>query len=144
MPRRRRSRSRPRRGAATVEFAMTVPILFLLVFGAIEICRLNIMRHTAENAAYEGARRAIVPGATAAQAQQAASNILSIVGVSGADVAVSVTPAVIADETSEVTVTVEIPVGNHGWLVPTFTNGLTLRRSCTLLRERELASPAQF
>ena len=45
-----------RRGAAAVEFAMTVPILFMLLFAALELGRMNMIRQTANNAAYEAAR----------------------------------------------------------------------------------------
>ena len=60
----RRLTARKRTGATTVEFAITVPILFSLLFTAFEFSRMNVIRQTAVNAAYEGARRGIVPGAS--------------------------------------------------------------------------------
>ena len=52
-----------RRGATTVEFAMTAPVLFLFLFAAMEFSRYNMVSQTATNAAFEGARQCIVPGA---------------------------------------------------------------------------------
>ena len=60
--------ARRRTGAAAVEFAIVAPIFFMLVLVSLEFGRLNIIRHTADQAAYEAARHAMVPGATAAEA----------------------------------------------------------------------------
>jgi Flp pilus assembly protein TadG len=58
-----------RRGATAVEFALTAPIFFVFLLSAFEFGWLNVIRHTADNAAYEAARAAIVPGATVADAR---------------------------------------------------------------------------
>ena len=64
-----------------VEFAIVAPILFLFFFAAFEFCRASMIRHTADNAVYEGARAAIIPGATAGEAQAEASLILNSLGL---------------------------------------------------------------
>jgi Flp pilus assembly protein TadG len=125
---------RLRKGAALVEFALTVPILFLVVFAAIEFSRVNTIRHSVANAAYEGARRGIVPGATAADARSAASSILTAVCVRDAEVTVS--PSVIDADTSEITVSITVPLDQNGWITPKFFEGDILNSSCTLARER--------
>ena len=61
-----------RRGASLVEFAFTLPIILLIFFGFIELARANMIRNSAKNAAYMGARRAVIPGGTAAEAEQKA------------------------------------------------------------------------
>ena len=66
-------RRRPdRTAAAAVEFAIVATIFFLLVIAAFEFGRMNVIRHTADNAAYEAARHAMVPGATVAEARDSA------------------------------------------------------------------------
>ncbi len=77
-------RRRIRRGAAAVEFAITAPIFFLFLLAAFEFGWTNVMRHTADNAAYEAARTIIVPGATADEAKKKAKSLLKIVGARGA------------------------------------------------------------
>ena len=57
-----RRRSKIRRGATAVEFAITAPIFFLFLLASFEFGWLNVIRHTADNAAYEAAR---VPRAVA-------------------------------------------------------------------------------
>src|SRR6187549_548125 len=80
-----------RTGAAAVEFAIVAPIFFVLVLGSLEFGRLNIIRHTADQAAYEAARNAMVPGATTAEARLAADRMLRIVGTRGAQVTINPT-----------------------------------------------------
>ena len=125
---------RRRKGATLVEFAITVPILFLVVFAAIEFSRVNMIHHTVANAAYEGARRGIVPGATEADARGTALAILTAVFVKDAEVTVS--PSVITEDTSEIALTIDVPLDQNGWITPKFFAGDVLTNSCTLARER--------
>ena len=110
--RKNRRRATSRRGATAVEFALTAPIFFLFLLAAFEFGWLNVIRHTADNAAYEAARTAMVPGATAAEATAKANSILNIVGARGATV--TVTPATMTTDTDEVTVAIDIPMNSNG------------------------------
>src|ERR1700754_1073325 len=80
---------RARRGATVVEFAITAPIFFLFLMAAFEFGWMNVIRHTADNAAYEAARSVMVPGATAAEATTKATNLLNVVGARGAKVTIT-------------------------------------------------------
>ncbi|HVT27277.1 MAG TPA: TadE/TadG family type IV pilus assembly protein [Lacipirellulaceae bacterium] len=123
-----------RRGAAAVEFAVTAPIFFLFLLAAFEFGWLNVMRHTADNAAYEAARAAIVPGATADDAKKTAKNMLKIVGARGAKI--TITPKTITSDTQEVTVDVVIPMKKNGLITPRFTSKTKIHSSSTLRTER--------
>jgi Flp pilus assembly protein TadG len=129
-----RSKQPTRRGVALVEFALTVPILFLFVLAAFEFGWMNVLRHTADNAAYEAARAAMVPGATAAEATAKANSILGIVRARNAKV--TVTPAVITPETTELTVEVDVPLGSNALVLPRFTSKTILHSESTLRTER--------
>jgi Flp pilus assembly protein TadG len=129
--RRRRVR---RHGAAIVEFALVAPIFFLFLMASFEFGWLNVMRHTADNAAYEAARCAMVPGASAADATSKAQSILQAVGTRGAQI--SVTPGTITDDTEEVTVNIAVPVNRNALILPRFARGKTLHSSSTLRTER--------
>jgi Flp pilus assembly protein TadG len=118
----------------TIEFAFCLPLLVLMFFAAYELCRTNMIRHTADNAAYEGARRAIVPGASAADARNTAASLLAIVGAHGATI--DVEPAVITDETPQVTVTVTVPMNANGWIAPRLMKNKTIVSAFTLAREQ--------
>src|SRR5882724_11725207 len=82
-----------RTGAVAVEFAITAPIFFLFLLAAFEFGWLNVMRHTADNAAYEAARSVMVPGASAAEATAKATSVLNVVGARGAKI--NITPSTI-------------------------------------------------
>jgi Flp pilus assembly protein TadG len=132
---RRKPRARKHRaGAAAVEFAIVAPIFFVLVLGSLEFGRLNIIRHTADQAAYEAARNAMVPGATTAEARQAANRMLRVVGTRGAQVTID--PAVLTADTKEITVTIDVPMNQNGWLTPRFTKNKTIRAMSRLKTER--------
>lgn len=122
-----------RRGALTVEFALTAPILFAIVLGALEFSHINMVRNTMENAAYEGARQGIIPGATARDVRREARSILRAVGINGDRIRIQ--PGTIANNTERVTVTVRVPLDRNGFIAPLFMKGKTLKRTVTLTRE---------
>ena len=122
------------RGVVTVEMALTLPLYFLLLFAAIEFARVNVVIHTMENAAYEGARRMVVPGATTAQGEAAALAGLTAVDVRNATV--TPTPAFLTGVETEVTITIDVPLNGNAWISPTFFKDVVLSRSCTLSTER--------
>lgn len=128
-----RPRHNQRTGAITVEFALVVPLIFAFFFAAFEYSRMSMMRHTTEMAAFEGARRAIVPGATAADAVTRANQVLATVGTR--DGSVTVTPSSITPDTRYVTVAVEVPLDTNAWVIPQFCSGMRFQRSYTLGRE---------
>ncbi len=132
--RHRRAPQGARRGATTVEFALTAPIFFLFLLAAFEFGWMNVLRHTADNAAYEAARTAMVPGATAAEAKSKANSVLGIVGTRGAVVTIS--PATLDPTTKQVTVAVDVPMNQNGLILPRFTANKTLHCVSTLRTER--------
>ncbi|MFN7875839.1 MAG: TadE family protein [Pirellula sp.] len=53
-----------RRGAALVELAVSLPVLFLITMATIETCRVIYLRQSVKIAAFESARLSNLPGAT--------------------------------------------------------------------------------
>src|SRR5690349_16982247 len=77
--------SRPRRrGAATVEFAVVVPILLTFILGIIEIGRLVMVAQVDTNAAREAARYAAQGGANTAAVDSYVRTYLSAAGINSA------------------------------------------------------------
>ena len=127
-------RNQTRRGTVTVEFALAAPILFMVIFAGIEFSRVNTIRNTVDNAAFDGARKGIVSGATAAQCRTEAELLLNALDLKG--YTVTVTPAKISPTTTDVTVTIAVPLGTENLLLtPRFVLGSTLTRSVTLQRD---------
>lgn len=125
--------SKPRRGVLTVEMAICIPIVFLILLGAIEFSRMNMLRNSIDNAAYEGARRGVVPGATATDCLNAAVSVLNAVGTKSASV--SIAPPIIDDNTTQVSVTISVPLSSNSWGPARFLGGVTLRSVSTKSRE---------
>jgi Flp pilus assembly protein TadG len=125
---------RDRRGALTVEMALTLPIFFTIMFGAMELVRVNMVRNGLENACFEGARRASLPGATVANATAAAQTVLTACDIRGATITIA--PTTITPATTEVTVSISAPIPSNLWIAPYFTRATTMSKSCTLMRER--------
>ena len=72
-----RKRNVGRRGAATVEFAVCLPVIVILVLGSIEATTMIFLKQSLTVAAYEGGRTAIVPEATAADVQAVCEQVLA-------------------------------------------------------------------
>lgn len=66
-----------RRGVAAVEFAVCLPVIILVVFGAIEASSFIFLKQSLSVAAYEGIREAVRTDSTTAEATLRAENILS-------------------------------------------------------------------
>ena len=124
-----------RRGAVTVEFALVIPLLISLVFTGIEFARVNMIRNSIENAVYEGARRGVVPGATAAECADVVQEQLDLLGLTGATI--QITPDPIQSSTTSVSAGVSVPITvQNGYVTPRFYLGRTLDTEITLKRER--------
>ncbi len=76
---------RRRRGSILLEAALVLPVLLMVVFGAIEFGWAFYIKHSLQGAAYAGARAAIVPGATNSDVTSAVSLAMSRGGLSGAN-----------------------------------------------------------
>jgi Flp pilus assembly protein TadG len=126
-------RPQGRRGTAAVEFAMTAPLLFMMIYASVELGHANMVLNATEAACYEGARVGIVPGATADECRAAAATILQISGIRGATIQVA--PADLNTNSNTVRVDIAVPYVSTAIMPATFTRGLNIRRSCELIRE---------
>jgi len=118
-----------RSGAVTVEFAIVAPIIFVLFLGGLELAALNFARQTLGIAAYEAARKVIIPGGTTTQGQTEGIRQMNLVGLgTGASCSISTTA-------TSVTATMSVPAANVSWGLVRFSSGATLRESCTLTKE---------
>lgn len=120
-------------GIVTVEVALCLPILLAILMGSYELARANMMMHSTESAAYEGARVGIIPGATPEKVRAAVGGVLNSVGVRTFDI--DITPAVITNQTEDIEVLVTVPLRANLTLPPFFIEDPTFKGTCTLKRE---------
>lgn len=128
-----RSTSAIRNGAVTVEMALTVSLTFFFFFAALEFTRVSMIRHTVENALYEGGRQGIIPGATASEVQATSARILRTIGITGATI--SVFPTAIDNSTREIAVRIQLPLDRGLFAPAVFFVGKTLDRTLVMRRE---------
>ena len=125
-----------RAGSAVVEFAVIAPLMFLVVFGVIELGRAMAVQETVTSASREACRVAVVDGRTKSDATDRITSMMSSAGIAGYTVAFSPDPPSSAREGTPVIVTVQIPFNNVTWLPsPQFLRNRVLRGSTTLSRE---------
>ena len=129
----RRSSRGTRRGAVAVEFAITASIAIMFFFASFEFCRVSMIRHTVDNAVYEGVRAGIVPGATTSEVVAEASKILRTIGLT--DTTIVVTPNTIIDTTPSLTVEITVPIAKNSIGTALFFGGKEVKRSLTMTRE---------
>jgi len=114
-----------RRGVATVELAVCLPIMVIIVFGFIESTNAIFLKERLTSAAYEGARRASAPGQTAETATTYATNVLTQYGISGGTVTISPPVTTTTATGTRVTVSVAAPFSSNSCMQP-FILGYTI------------------
>lgn len=112
-----------RQGAATVEFALIAPLLFLLIFGIIEFGQVFYVQLVLTNASREGCREACLDGSSLQTSQHATRDYLSAFDLDNATIDIDPDPAE-AGFRDTVTVTVSYPFAEACWLgQPFFVKG---------------------
>ncbi len=123
-------------GTAAVEFALVAPIFFLFLMGIIEFGRVMMVQNVLITAAREGARAAIISGATAAAVKQKATTYANAAGVS--NTTATVVPAILSTATTAtpIKVTVSVSFNDVSFLpAPWFLKNKTISGSTSMRLE---------
>jgi hypothetical protein len=127
---------RKRRGAAAVEFALVAPIFFLTVLGMIEVGRAVMVQQVLVNASREGARRAVLDGATATNVTSFVTTYLNGAAIYGATISYPQGNPESAGYGAPVEVKVLIPFSQVSWVpAPMYLKGANLSASTVMRRE---------
>ena len=119
-----------------MEFAVVAPLFFLLLFGMIEYGRCVMVQQMITNASREGARRAVVEGATTGEVENVVNDYLTSSSIAGATINVEPNPPSGAEFGDPVTVTVQIPFTEVSWLpAPMFLGNATMSATSVMRRE---------
>lgn len=137
------------RGAAAVEFVIIFPILFLFICGIIEFGRIMAIKNLATSAAREGARTAILAGATGTDVVDKITGVLDGGGLAPYEMEITITESGVTttsplgsgfvlsnvDGGSPVTISVRVNFGDYA-LVPGFLDWIILDGTVTMRREK--------
>ena len=130
----RRPRRR-RRGAATVELAVCLPAIILLVMGAIEATSMIFMRQAMVQAAYETAKESVRRGGSQASGLTAGNEVLAARSI--VDASINFQPGNVgnAPRGAPVTVSISAP-GDTNTILPfgPFA-GITVNVQATMIKE---------
>jgi Flp pilus assembly protein TadG len=118
-----------RSGTTTVEMAVLLPVIFLLIVGSIQLFRYYTIANSVELAVMEGARRGLLPNADESDAVAAAQNYLRNVGIYDTEIEVERTNN--DDGHMEVYISAELSMSKNGFLVLTCDSS-TIRRECRI------------
>jgi len=115
---RRKSTGENRRGVATIEAAIILPVMFLVISATVEISTAIYLKESLKVAAYEGARNAINRDATDVSVRNRVENALKSrnikLGGKSITTACSISPAANAAEKLEpIKVTVTAPTADN-------------------------------
>jgi Flp pilus assembly protein TadG len=144
-------KSRKRRGAAAVEFAVVLIPLMTIIMGIIESGRLTSVETIIANAAREGARLGVMSGSTIGTSTSTGSSevnyrvreYLDAAAVPSSAATITVTdldqPSISdltqANAGDRIQVTVSIPFKAVAWCSPWFFGSATPTMSCTMRKE---------
>ena len=138
---------RKQRGAAAVEFAVVAPVFILLIFGMIEYGRMVMVQQMLTNASREGARRAVLEGATETEVRDVVKTYLSPAHVPVVDsditfgIGTSATAAALntANYGDPIHVSVGINFGQVSWLPsPMYLSSGTRMTATSVMRKESV------
>lgn len=99
---------RASRGAETVELAVTLPIVLLVIFSGFEYGWAVLKSLQLDHAARQGAREAAMWGATSGSVESAVDDALARAGIDAAAVTVTITPMDPGSAAAGTPITVEV------------------------------------
>jgi Flp pilus assembly protein TadG len=132
---RRSTRPDKRRGVATVELAICLPILMLLVVFAIEGSNFIFLKQAATVAAYEAAHVATQQGGTEVEAQRRAEEILAARAIDTAEVQFTPAAPDAAVRGTLVTVSVSAPASANSIGLDWFFEDQTVTASVSMVKD---------
>ncbi len=135
----RPDRGRDRRGAATVEMAVLLPLIVMLAFAMTEASRLCMVSQLLTNAAREGCRVAASNGNLSSDVTTRVDAALTAAKITPSLVTRTLSPSAIQGTTSsdQVALTLAVDFGKVNWLgTPFFFKSTTVTAKVVMQSER--------
>lgn len=127
--------ARHRCGVAATEFAVCLPVIVVLLLGALEASNVIFLKQSLSIAAYEGARTAVTLGAADADAHASGHRMLEQRRVADATISVSPSPLSEQPAGSWITVTVSAPVSSNTVVQAWLLNSQIVSARATMMKE---------
>ena len=127
-------RSNSRHGIAAVELAVCLPVLVLLMLGAIESSNIIFLRQAMVQSSYEAVKLAARPDATAAEAISRAESVLTARQIDGHAVTLNPTNTQSLARGADIVATVTAPLDANRLVPFTPFSGQTISVSLTAVK----------
>ena len=124
-----------RRGVAAVELAVCLPVIILLVFGAIEASSFIFLKQSLNVAAYEGIRESIRLDSNNANGADRAENILNSRNVADFTIAFPNGESSDASRGDEIVIEVSAPTASNSPLAGQFVTNRVLTARVVMVKE---------
>ena len=131
----RARKSKRRRGLATAELAVCLPVIALVVFASIEACSLIFLQESIQTTAYETARFAVAPNSTSAAALARGNQVLSDRVVKSGTIELDPADVETTDRGEVVRAVVRAPLAANRSFPSFFYGDQNLTATVTMLRE---------
>lgn len=112
----RRAGRHARRGIESIEAAIALPLILLVIFSGFEYSWALLRTVQLDHAARLGARHAALDGSTAAAVQTRVGDSLEALGISGAQISIDPAQPELAAPGTAISVRVEVPYASVGLL----------------------------
>lgn len=127
-------RNQHKRGTATVELAVCLPVIIVLVFGALECTTMIFVKQSLHVVAYEAARVAVKDGGDNATATTRANAVIAERELQNAEVEFSPANVSSANSGDTIEVTVRVSTADNSLLPLKFFSG-ELEASAVMYKE---------
>ncbi len=117
-------KTKDERGSSSVEFALVLPALMLVLFGIVEFGRMFMVHQMLGSAAREGARVASMPGADNSAVLEAINEELVSAGLTADTCQFTPSDVTTASRNDPITIRVQIDYDSIAW-TPGFIPGLS-------------------
>ncbi len=124
-----------RKGAATVELSICLPLFILILFGSIEASNLIYLRESLCLASYEAARQAVSLDVSQADIEKRAKQLLASRGITNPTVTLSPSDFNSTSGGDPVTITVSVPTSSQTLLPKIVYRQRSISAQTTFVKE---------
>lgn len=129
------NRKNSRRGAALVELAVCLPVLFLITMATVETCRVIYLRQSIKIAAFESARLSNLPGATFEMIKVQTDCVLLGRNIRNYEVACTPNPPSAAEEGDLITIRITAPISENSVLTSWIYRDRVIDESIRIMKD---------
>ena len=124
-----------RRGAAAVEAAFCIPMLFIVMFGTLETCSGIFLAEAIKVSCYEGCRVGVRRRATRDDVIDQVNNVLDARGITGATISVGPETFAGMDALDPITVHITAPTAGNSLYIFDFFAGRSISAEVSMVKE---------